>query len=526
MRKISGHETVGVRVVPAIGIAMLLLTGAALADEGVPQNPVAMPDRAVEQSLTQGVVERIRDSQDRNTWTEQPDHVLYRLSEQKWNRLLRDAMNLPKWVEFSAQQRTRFESISHPWRRGQLGETDVQIPLRTHVRLGVTQGPFSLLFEGVDARTNAQSLPNDFNGRFVVNRTDILQLFASGTFHDTLGTGLRTDVHVGRITFEFGSTRLIGRRVFLNVTNAFDGVHVNVGKENRWRVRAFFTEPIQIDPTQLDKQNSKQTFWGTMGEFRQLPWMIVGPYYLGLNDSVSPTRRVVNTYGLRIHKNPASPDLFNQVDDDDNGIFAGDLGLDYELEGIVQTGTRGNQDFFAYMGHAQAGYTFNAPWYPRFVTEYDYASGTRTPGGSQSQTFDSLFGIRRFDMMPTGNFGPFFRSNISSPGWRVVVKPTPGLQVILKQRFWYLAQAQDAFAGSNQPGFGALQDITGGSGNYLGHDLELACLWRIDTNLILEAGYDHWFKGSYFDRLPTSAGLPSGGSKDADFFYGSIQVRL
>jgi hypothetical protein len=525
-RKFTGIEMVGGRIAIAMGIAMWLAAGAALADERIQQDPVSSKDRAVMRSLTQEVAERIRDSLDGNTWTEQPDHVLYRLSEQKWNRLLRDAMNLPKWVEFSVQQRTRFESISHPWRRGQLGETDVQIPQRTNVRLGVTQGPFSLLFEGIDARTNGQSLPNDFNGPFLVNQTDILQLFASATYRDTLGTGLRTDVHVGRFTFEFGSTRLVGRRLFLNVTNTFDGVHVNVGRDNRWRMRAFFTEPVLIDPTHLDNQNSRQTFWGTTGEFRQLPWMIIGPYYLGLNDSVSPTRRVINTYGLRIYKSAVNQDLFNQLDGDNDGILTGGLGLDYELEGTVQTGTRGNTDFFAYMGHAQAGYTFNAFWYPRFVVEYEYASGTRTPGGSQNQTFDGLFGIRRFDMMATGNFGPFFRSNISSPGWRVVVNPSTDIQVFLKQRFWYLAQARDAFSGSNQPGFGALQDITGGSGNYLGHDLELACLWRIGTNLILEAGYDHWFKGSYFERLPASAGLPPGGDKDSDFFYGSIQVRL
>jgi len=524
-RKLTGIEMVGARIVTA-GIAMWLVTGAALADEGIQRDPVSSKDKAVTRSLTQGVAERIHDSLDGNTWTEQPDHVLYRLSEQKWNRLLRDAMNLPRWVEFSVQQRTRFESISHPWRHGQLGETDVQIPQRTNVRLGVTQGPFSLLFEGIDARTNGQSLPNDFNGPFLVNQTDILQLFASATYRDTLGTGLRTDVHVGRFTFEFGSTRLVGRRVFLNVTNVFDGAHVNVGRDNRWRVRAFLTEPVLIDPTHLDKQSSNQVFWGTTGEFRQLPWMIIGPYYLGLNDSVSPTRRVFNTYGLRIHKNPANPDMFSQLDADDDGILTGGQGLDYELEGAVQTGTRGDTDFFAYMGHAQAGYTFNAPWYPRFLAEYEYASGTRTPGGSQNQTFDSLFGIRRFDMMQTGNFGPFPRSNISSPGWRLVVKPSTDIQVFLKQRFWYLAQARDAFSGSNQPGFGALQDVTGGSGNYLGHDLELACLWRIGSNLILEAGYDHWFKGSYFERLPASAGLPPGGDKDSDFFYGSIQVRL
>jgi len=41
-----------------------------------------------------------------------------------------------------------------------------------------------------------------------------------------------------------------------------------------------------------------------------------------------------------------------------------------------------------------------------------------------------------------------------------------------------------------------------------------------------DAGYEHWFKGSYFDRLPAGTGLPAGGNKDTDFFYLQMRVRL
>ncbi|HMS85197.1 MAG TPA: alginate export family protein [Nitrospira sp.] len=488
--------------------------------------PAVLANDHVLPVLTQGMIDRFRTSLDGATWVEQPDHVLYRSSEQKWNRLLRDTLSLPNWVELSVQHRTRFESVSHPWRHGQLGDTDMQIPQRTHVRLGVTKGPFSFLFEGIDGHTSAQTLPNDFNGSYLVNHADILQLFVSATFRDTLGTGIRTDAHIGRFTFEFGSTRLVGRHLYLNATQAYDGIHVHISKPNQWKVRAFLTEPVHIRPTDLDTQSANRLFWGTTGEFRQLPWIVVGPYYLGLHDSVSSTRRVINTYGLRIHKAPTNPDFFNLLDEEESSLLNGSLGFDYELEVTIQTGTRGEKDFFAQMGYAQAGYTLNMTWYPRFAAEYQYASGTNNPGGSQSQTFDSLFGIRRFDLMEPGLFGPFARSNISSPGWRFVVKPRRDLQIFLKQRFWYLAQAKDAFIGSNQPGVAALQDATGSSGNYLGHDLELAAIWWVNTNLILEAGYDHWFKGSYFDRLPASAGLPLGSTKDSDYFYVSMQLRL
>ena len=67
--------------------------------------------------------------------------------------------------------------------------------------------------------------------------------------------------------------------------------------------------------------------------------------------------------------------------------------------------------------------------------------------------------------------GPWNRSNISSPGWRLIVQPAPGWTVQVKQRFWYLAQA------------GLLQDPTGGSGNYFGHDVQLRLQWAISSNL-------------------------------------------
>ena len=50
--------------------------------------------------------------------------------------------------------------------------------------------------------------------------------------------------------------------------------------------------------------------------------------------------------------------------------------------------------------------------------------------------------------------------------------------------------------------------------------------WRTNDNLEFELGYTHWFKGSYFDRLPDSAGLPPGGNTDSDYFYIQTKFRL
>lgn len=232
-------------------------------------------------------------------------------------------------------------------------------------------------------------------------------------------------------------------------------------------------------------------------------------FYFGLNDQELQNKnlhRTYSTYGLRLFKSPATNEF------------------DYEFEGAIQTGRLGNVEHFAYNPNAEAGYTFNLPWTPRLLAQYAYSSGSRTPGGSQDGNFDPLFGARRFDLMPTGNFGAFFRSNFSTPGWRLILRPDDTLTLNVKHRFWYLAEATAVFSGSG------LQDSTGGSGNYLGHDVELraqwAPEWAMRQNLDFDFGYVHWFKGSYFDRLPASAGLPAGGNKDTDYFYAQVRVRL
>ena len=97
----------------------------------------------------------------------------------------------------------------------------------------------------------------------------------------------------------------------------------------------------------------------------------------------------------------------------------------------------------------------------------------------------------------------------------MIVVPAKGWTFQLKQRFWYLATSRGAFTGSG------LRDSTGGSGNYLGHDVEVRVQWKITANMEFDAGYDHWFKGSYFDRLPASAGLPPGGHKKTPIIFTS-----
>lgn len=506
-----GKRTRCGRVGKITGLGMAIMMSCSTTFGGESPSGGLLPPMAGSEGNFPGVLTDIRDRADARgeaNPVKSADAVLIESSEYEWNRYVKTMMNLPDWVELAIENRTRFEVYDHPWRTSQRiggGRTDPQVALRSRVRVGLGDGPFRVLFEGQDSRSYFNNDPGDFVNDATVNEWDILQLFGSITQENFLGTGLRTDLHFGRLTLDFGKRRLIARNDFRNTTNAFDGVHWQISQDQRWRVRAFLVEPVIRHEVRLDTQSEHHLFWGIHAESGHLRLLHADAYYYGLNDqrdADDTTPRTFSTFGLRLYKNPEQGEI------------------NYELESTWQTGTRGDTDHFAHFQHVDVGYTFDLPWSPGVLVLYDYASGDRKPGDSQDGRFDTLFGARRFELMPTGIFGPFFRTNISSPGWQVMVKPGKAWKLQLKQRFWYLAQSRDIFGSSG------LRDPTGGAGNYLGHDLEVRVQWTVSRNLDFDAGYDHWFKGSYFDRLPDSAGLPAGGEKDTDYFYISMRVRM
>jgi hypothetical protein len=442
-------------------------------------------------------------------WIEPADAVLNLRRELDWNRYLKTGLHLPDWIDLGLEQRTRFESVDHPWRAAQRignGATDFQIPMRSRLRVGLGgDRPLRFLFEGQDSRSFDNGKSGDFRDTTIVNEFDVLQLFGALKLDNVLGTGVRTDLLFGRFTLDLGNRRIIARNDFRNTTNAFDGFLWQLSQTNTWRLKAFATETVQRDDSSLDTDNNKSLLWGTYFESQQFRWFNLDAYYLGLNDRRAATvssHRTYSTFGARLYKDPGPGEP------------------DYEIETTWQIGTKGMTDHFAHFQHLDIGYMFNLPWTPRLVMHFDYASGDHKPKDSQDEGFDTLFGARNFEYMPTGIWGPFYRTNLITPGWRLILAPSPNWILEVKHRVWYLAQNKDVFGSSG------LQDTTGHSGGSLGHDMQLRARWAVTKNLDFDVGYVHWFKGSYFDSPAILAQMPAGGNKDSDYFYLQMRVRI
>jgi hypothetical protein len=64
--------------------------------------------------LMDGVIERLK-STSMAPLPEPADAMLIRMKEWQWHRYLKNALNLPDWIDLGLEHRTRFEVYDHPW---------------------------------------------------------------------------------------------------------------------------------------------------------------------------------------------------------------------------------------------------------------------------------------------------------------------------------------------------------------------------------------------------------------------------
>jgi hypothetical protein len=150
-------------------------------------------------------------------------------------------------------------------------------------------------------------------------------------------------------------------------------------------------------------------------------------------------------------------------------------------------------------------------WSPRLSIAYDYASGDRDPGDDDQGRFDTLFGARRFEFGPTGIYGAFARSNLSSPGIGGEVRPRGDVRTTVFYRAAWLASARDAWTTSG------LRDTSGESGTFIGHQIEGSVRWSIlPDRANIEGGFAYLRLGQ-FPRAQGAASNP---------LYIYVQVRV
>jgi hypothetical protein len=207
------------------------------------------------------------------------------------------------------------------------------------------------------------------------DRLDLEQGFLAIT--EPLGDGT-LKVRLGRQQFGFDLQRFVSVRDGPNVRQSYDAAWVDyeIGK---WRFISFFSHPVQdrdIEP--FDDYSSTRLSYGGVRAERQL------------TSSIS-----VSTYVSRFVQDgahwisAAGDERRDIVDVRFNGVQGG---LDWDVEGMSQTGRIGARAIHAWAFGSLSGWTWHsAAFKPRIGLQVDAASGDKNPSDGQLNTFNPLF---------------------------------------------------------------------------------------------------------------------------------------
>jgi hypothetical protein len=330
---------------------------------------------------------------------------------------------------------------------------------------------------------------------------------------------------VGRQELVYGDQRLIGNFDWNNFGRTFDAVKLSLVQPH-WQLDLFASSVVVVQRDRFDKSDlfdgnnndRDQIFSGLYFTAKDLSFGTVDLYSLWLSESsgtvsnqqssVATTRPLTGatskessfgTFGGRVFGDPAKLN-----------------GWEFNVEGAYQAGTVRGLDLSAFAVHAGAGYNFKLPWNPRLFVEYNYASGDSNPKDGGDQTFQNLF--------PTnhglyGIMDNFSWQNLSSPAISLTV--TPIKNVTFKALFYgfWLANTNDSWYRANgltteRPLNAAAEKAS----SFCGTELDLIANWKVNQHLSFEAGYSHFFAGTYLEN--------TGIADDANFGYGMVKIKF
>jgi hypothetical protein len=447
-----------------------------------------------------------------------------------FNDWLRTNGNAWKSWDLGGQFRFRFEDKEHMAIAGVTGAMDFRDHgadhsnayelFRTKLHLGYKAADWLGVYaEGRDSVSwNDDRVPEPEEDRFDFHQGYIL-LGDPKQFPVT--------VKVGRQELAYGDERLVGPSDWNNLGRVFDAARLRFENPAFW-AEGFAGRVVVPRDDQFNMPNDYDWFWGAYSSTRKLcPRQETQLYFLGRNASAeSPaavtgglvglaTPRDVYTIGLRAKSLPGQPQ-----------------GFDYSLELAGQSGrfqetaSSPSLDHQAFAAHAATGYTWEkAALKPRLGVEYNFASGDSNPNDNQHETFENLF--------PTNHkfygFMDFFSwQNLHDVRFSALAKPASGLQVSLDYHLFWLADTADYFYQvSGAPRTGAV--VGSGEGynrnpaydSFVGSELDLVASYAVKPWASLQAGYGHFFVGSYVKQ---SLSATTHGATDADWVY--VQATL
>lgn len=349
--------------------------------------------------------------------------------------------------------------------------------LHVNLRVGERFRAFVQFEDALQTGRSPAALPIDRN------RGDVAQAFVEATI--PLGSA-EVSVRGGRQEMSLGSGRLVDIREGPNIRQRFDGVRA-WARIDEARVDLFWTQPVENNPGWFDdRSDPQQRFYGA---YASLP----------LAGMAGPT---LGAYAYRLDRDAAMLDA-GMADERRNTFglrLSGKAGaIDFDFEGVHQTGRFGAREIDAYALFSDTGVTFaNMELKPRFAVKADVVSGGNSRGSGDLGTFYPLFpklnyfndaGIQTFV-----NYADLFPY--------AIVQPRSNIAVMAGVAFQWREDVRDSFY--RPPG----TPILPGNANrrwYLGEMLVAQLEWQASVNLNVNASAV---------RFVTKGYLESAGARD------------
>ena len=322
-------------------------------------------------------------------------------------------------VTVGLEHRSRLEALDNHWRT-KTSSTAVTDPvaaglfLRTLGLADLDAGVVVGTLELIDARA---ALWNATPSVTFTDALDVLQANVGLRLHDVLVADDVLEVRLGRRTLDLASRRLVARNEFRNTITSFTGVDAT-WTHHSLALRAFAVTPVKRLPGDDVLATSPTGLAGLAPPWQ--PNLESQALLVGASSTIVNHDVVVSLATFWLDEGPAgrqlwSPSLWIQKPPR-AGAFDGAVEVMPQWGHSQVDGAR--MTHMALGVHASVGHRFPVVTEPRVSLAWDVASGD-VAGDDVNQRFDSLFGARRFELGPTGLFGPLVRSNLSSPAARL-----------------------------------------------------------------------------------------------------------
>lgn len=413
------------------------------------------------------------------------------------------------WV--TGQERLRLEYRANNFTFDRSVGADEDWFLLHRLRLGVGAKPcdwFTAYGELQDAREiGSDRIVAGKNPNLDEDTTDWRQGWFEVANYKEFPLGLK----LGRQELSYGDERLIGAFDFSNITRVFDAVKLR-WQTGKWSLDFFAANVVASDDNTFDdKPDWADDFYGLYGRTQAMEKHVWEVYalYRDKSDAVflGPKRQIF-TFGSRFESNQklAPWDYYAEV----AGQFGHIDGPGGKFFGQTTSNSVPQRALAAVVG---GGYTFATKWKPHFGLEYNYASGDSNPKDGVDGTFDNLY--------PTnhkfyGFIDLFAWKNVHNPHASLSIQPHKQVKLQLDGNLFWLAESRDSWYRANQQQI--RRDATGGSGSFVGSEIDLTATYAPHKRVKVLAGYSHFFTGDFV--------ADTGPHSDADFFYTQLTLNL